>query len=338
MDQKKPQIAVLGAGSFGTAVANLFSRKGLDVTLWAREPEVALEMREKATNTPFFKGLALEPFDATSDISLALRQKGAVVFAIPCQFLRAFLMKHKTKIAPDAVFINLAKGIEIKTLKTPHEIFIDIFGPAIKKRYCALSGPTFARELYHEVPTGAVIASTSTKTAEKFQHMFSTRFFRLYASNDLMGVELGGALKNIMAICVGIAEGLGYGLNTRAGLMTRCLHEMTELGLAMGAKQRTFAGLSGLGDLILTCTGDLSRNRQVGLRLGRGEDINNIINSAQHVAEGVPTAKAVFGLNKKYKVPMPNAEHVYKILYQGMSPQEAVNRILSRELKKEFLA
>ena len=172
--------------------------------------------------------------------------------------------------------------------------------------------------------------------ARTIQKALSQKFFRLYAAKDIVGVELGGALKNIMAIGVGIAEGLGYGSNTRAGLITRCLHEMAQLGIAKGANEKTFSGLSGVGDLILTCTGNLSRNRQVGLRIGKGEKLDAILNSLGHVAEGVPTTKSLHNLNKKYKVDMPNALHVYKMLYEDMAPRDAVMSLLSRELKTEF--
>lgn len=332
---KSEKIAVLGSGSFGTVMAHMLALKNLNVMLWGREKEVIAEINEKKTNKGYVEGV-LVPFAATADVGLALKNATAVLFALPCQALREFLHDTKSLLPANAVLINLAKGIELKQLKLGYAVFTDVLGSAVKDRYAVISGPTFAQELYQNMPSGAAVASKSEKIAGHVQQLLSTRFFRLYTVSDLIGVEVGGALKNVMAICVGIADGLGYGLNTRAGLITRCLHEMTALGLALGARERTFSGLSGVGDLILTCTGDLSRNRQVGLRLGRGEKLKTILSSLGHIAEGVPTAKAVFELNKKYNVPMPNSEHVYKILYEDLNPKEAVQSILSRTLKAEF--
>lgn len=331
-----PKITVFGSGSFGTAIAHLLARKGLDVLIWGRDPKVVREINSRHTNLSYLKNIPLAPFRATHDLDEATSGRTLFLFAIPCQFIRPFLLQIKKKLPKSAILVNLAKGIEIESLKIPSQIFSEILGPDVLKRYAMISGPTFAEELCHEMPTGAAVASTSLKTARFVQETLSLRFFRLYRARDCIGVELGGALKNVMAIGVGIADGLGFGQNTRAGLITRCLREMTELGVAMGAHERTFSGLSGIGDLILTCTGNLSRNRQVGLALGKGKPVKTILRSMKHVAEGVPTAKSVNDLRRKHGIIMPNAEHVYKILYEGMSAREAVNQILSRELKAEF--
>jgi len=329
------KIAVLGAGSFGTAMAHLLAKKGSTVMLWGRDVSVIEEVSSLQTSQRYITG-QLEVFHITCDIDKALKDSTMVLFAVPCQALRGLLRNIKDKIPNDALIINLAKGIEIDTNFLPSEIFCDIIGSDIDKRYAVLSGPTFSQELYEETPSGAVVASASLGVARTIQKALSQKFFRLYAAKDIVGVELGGALKNIMAIGVGIAEGLGYGSNTRAGLITRCLHEMAQLGIAKGANEKTFSGLSGVGDLILTCTGNLSRNRQVGLRIGKGEKLDAILNSLGHVAEGVPTTKSLHNLNKKYKVDMPNALHVYKMLYEDMAPRDAVMSLLSRELKTEF--
>lgn len=333
---KNPKITVFGAGSFGTTMAHLLKNKGYDVLIWARDTKLADEINQSRTNSKYLGSTKLSAFAATTDIKTALNDRDIFLFAIPCQFIRSFLTKINDQIPDKGILVNLAKGIEMDTLKRPSEIFAEILGKKFLDRYAMVSGPTFAEELLKQMPSGAAIACQSEQTAKYIQEVISTRFFRLYIAHDIIGVELGGALKNVMAIGVGIVDGLGYGLNARAGNMTRCLHEMTELGIAMGAKERTFSGLSGIGDLMLTCTGDLSRNRQVGLRLGKGEKIESILKSMNQVAEGVPTAKSVYELNQKYQVQMPNAEHVYKILYENMSPKNAVDIILSRELKTEY--
>lgn len=330
------KITIFGAGSFGTAMAHLLKKNGHDVLIWARETAVANEINRKHTNERYVKGFKLAPFKATTDLKEATRGRKLFLFAIPCQFIRSFLTRVRNHLPEKSVIVNLAKGIEIKSLARPAQIFKDVLGADILGRYVSLSGPTFSEELLKELPSGAAVAGVSEETAAFVQKTVSTKYFRLYLAHDPIGVELGGALKNVMAIAVGIVDGLKFGLNARAGLMTRCLHEMIELGTAMGAQERTFSGLSGIGDLILTCTGDLSRNRQIGLRLGAGEKIEAILKSMSAVAEGVPTAKSVYLLNQKYRVEMPNAEHVYRILYEGMSPKEAVERILSRELKTEY--
>lgn len=331
------KIAVLGAGSFGTAMAHLLQKNGHIVTLWARDGILVDEICRNQTNSRYFPDFRLSNLSATDDITTAVIDAEFVLFAIPCQHLRQFLIQNRSCLQKSkASFVNLAKGLEMDTFKRPSEIFADELGAEVLNRYSILSGPTFARELIEEQPSGAVVASASQENAKYVQKNLSLFFFRLYTAKDLIGVELGGAIKNVMAICTGVIEGLGYGLNARAGLITRCLHEMTELGVACGARERTFSGLSGIGDLILTCTGDLSRNRQVGLRLGRGERIQDIVSSMNQIAEGITTARSIYFLNQKLKVEIPNAEHVYKVLYENMAAKDAVRSILSRELKAEY--
>lgn len=333
---QKLKISVLGAGSFGTAMAHLISKNGHDVLIWARDPQLAIEIQSQKKNSRYLKDYDLAPILATNDLKEACHNRDFILFAIPCQHLRDFLTQVKDLIDDRCLLVNLAKGIEVDSLKVPSQIFAEILGPQISSRYAMISGPTFAKELLQEMPSGAAVASPDRNTMLLVQKAISNFFFRLYTVEDVLGVELGGALKNVMALGVAIVDGLGYGRNTQAGLITRCLKEMTEIGVAMGANPRTFSGLSGIGDLILTCTGDLSRNRQVGLRLGRGEKIKDILASMNQVAEGVTTAKAIYQLNQKYDLQIPNSEHVYKMIYEGMDPKEAVLRILSRELKREF--
>jgi glycerol-3-phosphate dehydrogenase (NAD(P)+) len=332
------KIAVLGAGSFGTAMAHALYDAGRDVVLWARDAKLADEIARTRRNAKYLDDTDLGLLPVTSDLERAVAGRDMLVFAVPCQHVRGFLAQVAPFVAPGMILVNLAKGVEIGTLKTPSQVFKDVFGESSDRRFAAVSGPTFAIELARRMPTGAAVASLDGGTAETVQRALSTPRFRLYRLTDLTGVELGGALKNVMAIAVGIAEGLGFGHNTRAGLMTRCLHEMTEMGLSLGANARTFSGLSGIGDLILTCTGDLSRNRQVGLRIGRGEKVGGVLASLPHVAEGVPTAKSVYDLSRKLGLDMPNTRQVFRILYEGLPPREAVEELLARGLKAEYEA
>lgn len=330
------KITILGTGSFGTAIADILNRQNQHVYLWGRDERLVDEINTRQTNEKYFPNARLSQLKATANLAEALDGSAFVVFSIPCQHLRSVLQKANGLLPPQSLVINLAKGIETESLALPSQIFVDELGKDITDRYTMLSGPTFARELYQGMPSGAVVASSSRRTARLVQKNLSTKFFRLYESSDVVGVELGGALKNVMAIGVGIADGLGFGLNTRAGLITRCLSDMMTLGNVLGANPLTFAGLSGIGDLILTCTGDLSRNRQVGLRLGRGEKLADILSHSHHVVEGVATAKSVYQLLTRLGLDMPNALHVYKILYEGMTPKSALESILARELKVEF--
>lgn len=329
-------IGVIGAGSFGTVLADLFSRKGHEVTLWGRDPEVIREINERHTNQNYLPGAQLSPFKATLEFTEACNGKKALVFATPAQFIRSILTTAKPCIAPDTLVVNTAKGIEQGTLQTPSGVFKEVFGEASASRFVVLSGPTFAKELANKEPSGAVVASANPKAAKQAQEWLSLDTFRLYTSNDVIGVEIGGALKNVMAIGTGIAEGLGFGLNTRAGLITRCLFEMSQLGKALGANPLTFSGLSGLGDLILTCTGELSRNRFVGLELGRGKTLEQITRDMKHVVEGVATAKSVYELSRRHGIEMPNSTYVYRILYENLAPRKALQEILNRALRPEI--
>jgi len=329
-------IGVLGAGSFGTTLAHLLSQKGHNVVLWGRRKSLTQQITEHHQNLDYLQGWTLHVMNATDDLSKACAGQDLVLFAIPSQFLRSVLDQAKSYISSSAVLVNTSKGIENRSLKIPSEIFLEVFGPQIKERYVALSGPTFAAELMGGHPSGAVVASFNHTVCQKVQEWLSVHYFRLYAGDDVIGVELGGALKNVMAIGTGIADGLGFGLNTRAGLITRCLHEMTKLGVKMGAKALTFSGLSGLGDLILTCTGDLSRNRFVGLEIGKGKKLKEILKKMKSVAEGVATAASVYELAKKHQVDMPNSTYVYRMLYEDLPPRKALKEILARELKEEM--
>lgn len=329
-------ISIVGAGAWGTALAWSLATNGKSVTLWAREEEVVEAVNEKGENSLFLPGARLpEGVLATGDIAEAARA-WLILLVVPSQFMRGVLETMAGAVADDAVVVSCAKGIENETLALPAQVISETLPEAVARRACYLSGPTFARELVKAAPTAATIASKDAAAARLAQSVLSAPYFRLYVHDDVTGVELGGALKNVIAIASGISDGLGFGHNTRAALVTRGLSEMTRLGEAMGANPKTFAGLSGIGDLVLTCTGDLSRNRTVGLRLGRGERIGDILGSMSAVAEGVATSLSGLRLAEKHGVQMPITRQVYSVLSEGKAPKEAVAELMGRELKTEF--
>jgi glycerol-3-phosphate dehydrogenase (NAD(P)+) len=338
MSCPKPQtILVIGAGSFGTALANLWSKAGHDVTLWSRNTDVLNEVKSKHTNKNYTDDQELDHNLKTEPrLEQAVPNKNIIVSAIPCQYSRHIWEQIQPHIQKDQTLMNVSKGMEISSQSLPHQVAKSVFGNHITEQYTALSGPTFAKEILEGKPTGAVIASQNADLANKLRDSLSCLNLRLYSQSDVLGVELGGALKNIMAIAVGVSDGLALGHNTRAGLMTRCLHEMISLGTHMGAKPETFSGLSGIGDLILTCTGHLSRNRQVGLSLGQGQTIEEIKQNSKHLAEGVPTTQAVYDYAKKEGLELPNINAMYSVLYKGEKPADMAKKLFQRELKSEF--
>lgn len=329
------KISVLGAGSFGSALAHVMTKRGHEVLLWGRDRDVLLEIEKKHSNSKYLPQVYLDVGKTSGDLTQVLAWPEIIIFALPCQALRDFLLNIAKDIPPQAYLVNTAKGFELETHALPMNIFHDVLGRGIASRYVSLSGPTFAKELAEKQPSGMALACQSEASGLKLQHDLSTRFLRQYRTDDVLGIEICGAIKNVMAIGTGIAEGLGFGLNTRAGLITRCLHEMTKLGVAMGAHPQTFSGLAGIGDLILTCTGGLSRNRHVGVEIGQGKKLKDILARMNNVAEGVYTAQSVLYLSEKYRVDMPNATYVYRMLHEDLPPKEALDEILSRELKKE---
>ncbi|MBI1908819.1 MAG: NAD(P)-dependent glycerol-3-phosphate dehydrogenase [Deltaproteobacteria bacterium] len=332
---KKGKVAVIGGGAWGTALAQHFARKGYPVNLWALEGEVIHSINRRHRND-FLPGVRLHPgLKATGSLKEACHGSGLVIFANPAQYLRSVLKEASSFLASSMVLVSVSKGIETTSGKLLAEIYEELLPPSIYRKVAFLSGPSFAREVGLGQPTAVTVAALNRSVAKSVQRYFAAPLFRVYTSADIIGVELGGALKNVIAIAAGIADGLGFGFSTRAGMMTRALHEMTRLGIRMGASPLTFMGLSGLGDLILTCTGDLSRNRKVGMELARGKKISSILKSMKSVAEGVPTAKAVHQLSRRYKVEMPICEQVYQILYKGKSPRQAVHDLAARQLKRE---
>ena len=326
-------IAVIGAGSWGTALACLLQEKGYDVSLWAREHEVADEINAARTNSLYFPGVMLPiGLTATSSLDEAVRKARYILNVVPTQFTRAVFTEAAGYISRDAIIISASKGIEQGTLRTVSEILREITGRPV----AALSGPSFAKEMIKKFPTAVTLASEDIDTGVLLQEIFNTNYFRVYTHRDIIGVELGGALKNVIAIASGISDGLGLGHSARAALITRGLVEITRLGKTMGADPTTFSGLSGLGDLVLTCTGPLSRNYTVGINLGKGMKLEEILASTRSVAEGVATSLSAYELARKRGVEMPIVEQVHDVIYHGKEPEAAVLNLMNRALRSEF--
>lgn len=330
-------LAVIGAGSWGTALAHLLGDKGLLVRLWVREPEVYEDLLRDRINHTFLPDIRLPArVQFTRDFGEALAEAEVAVMAVPSHVFREVLTRLAPHLTPGTVLLSGTKGIEGDSALTMEGVVREVLGAQIP--YAVLGGPSFAREVVRKHPTAVTIACRDAKVAKRLQRLFSTPAFRVYTSFDVTGVELGGALKNIFAIGTGILEGMGLGDNPRAALITRGLAEMTRLGLRLGANPMTLAGLGGLGDLVLTCSSRQSRNFQVGLRLGQGEPLPQILAGMQMVAEGVKNSRAVYHLARRLGVEMPLVEAVYQILYEGLTPKEAIKKLMSRELKDELEA
>ena len=359
------KTVVYGGGSWGTALANLLAQAssctvrrtgegtgddtengaygamGLrqDVILLVRDPKQAEAINREHENSRYLPGEKLSPgvraVVASSPEGVdALAQTGLLVLSVPCQVMRGVLESLRGALSADCVLVNTAKGIETRDLVTGEQMVATALPEALE-RFAVLSGPSFALEVIRGKPTAVVLGCRSETLGAALRNVFYTPRFRAYSSTDVTGVELGGAVKNIIAIAAGISDGLGFGLNTRAALVTRGLAEISRLGLAMNARQSTFMGLSGMGDLLLTCSGDLSRNRQVGLRLGRGESLQHITDSLHMVAEGVKTTDAVYRLARSRGVDMPVTSAMHAVLYEGLNPVEAVETLMNRALREE---
>lgn len=316
------KIGVIGAGAFGTAMANHLATKGHSVILWAREPEVVTQIRDQRQNRTFLPKISLKKeLAVTSDLQEVCDGKELILFAVPSQFLRRVLQETKTLLG-DSLLASVSKGIEVETQKLLCQVFEEVLPERFHGRIGYLSGPTFAREFALDHPAAVDLASYEEKVGMKIQEIFRGPHFRLHWTSDVVGVELGGAIKNVIAVACGISDGLGYSDTTRAMLITWGLSEIMLLGEKMGAKRETFHGFSGIGDLLLTCGGELSRNKTFGLELAKGKSLAEIQASRLQVAEGVPTAKAVHLLSQKLKVHLPICEKVYRILYENAPPQE----------------
>jgi len=329
------RAAVLGAGSWGTTFAKVLADAGCAVQLHARRPELAVAIAETGENADYLPGVRLpDAVRATGDPEEALDGADVVVLAVPSQTLRANLSEWAPLLPGDASLLSLMKGVELGTTKRMSEVICEVTG-AGADRVAALSGPNLAREIAEEQPSATVIACADTARAEALQAACHTRYFRPYTNPDLIGCELGGAVKNVIALACGIAEGLGYGDNTRASLITRGLAETARLGAALGAEPATFAGLAGLGDLVATCSSPLSRNRTFGERLGRGMSLADVLATTRQVAEGVKTCESVLDLARAHGVDVPITEAVVRVCHEGESPARMVREMMSREAKPE---
>jgi len=336
MSREGGGIAVIGAGSWGTTLANLLAEKEEEVTLWVFEEDLCRILEERRENDFFLPGIRLaDSLRFTRSLEEALAGRGVILCALPSHAVRNIFHQGKAYVGQGALIISATKGLEDGTWQTPSQVLREVLGDRLQMEIASLSGPSFAKEVSRRIPAAVAVAGSTPRAAQRAQELFFRPYFRVYTNPDLLGVELGGAVKNVMAIAAGAADGLGFGHSSRAALITRGLAEMTRLGMSLGALRPTFFGLAGLGDLVLTCTGDLSRNRQVGLELGKGRSVKEIIGGMRMVAEGVRTAKALWELSRRQKVEMPITEKVYQILYEGKDSREAVQELLSRHPRSE---
>lgn len=329
-------IAVIGAGNWGTALSLTLAKLGHTVSLWAYEREVVESIRTRHENELFMPGVRLpESVGATNDLAEALGGAEIVLTVTPSHVCRSLYEQMLSHLSPKMIFVSATKGLDTERLMRMSEIIRSVVGPKFSPRLAVLSGPSFAREVARGEPTAIVVASEDREAAQWVQQEFSSKTLRLYTSSDVVGVELGGAVKNVIAIAAGVVEGLGLGHNPTAALITRGLAEMTRLACACGARRETLAGLAGMGDLVLTCTGDLSRNRMVGIELGKGRKLVDIVGSMRMVAEGVKTTQATVALAAKHGVEMPITQQVNRVLEGQVSPREAIRELMERTLKEE---
>ncbi|HLI88609.1 MAG TPA: NAD(P)H-dependent glycerol-3-phosphate dehydrogenase [Ktedonobacteraceae bacterium] len=329
-------VGVIGSGAWGTTLSLLLAKKNIATTLWEHRPERALEMQQKRENTLFLPHIHFpDALQVTSDIAEAVRGKDVLVLVTPSQRMRENVRLLAPYLDRRTLLVNASKGIEVGSLKRMSEVIAEEIAGS-QERIATLSGPNLSREVAEQKPTAAVVASLEHNVAVRVRDLFTTTHFRIYTARDLIGVELGGALKNIIAIGAGINDGLGYGQNAKAAFMTRGLAEISRLGIAAGANPLTFAGLAGIGDLIATCDSSLSRNHELGRRLAAGEKLNAILRSTHSVAEGVSTTQAALQLAARYHVEMPIAEQLAQVLFSGVDPRQAVSELMMRDPKGEL--
>jgi glycerol-3-phosphate dehydrogenase (NAD(P)+) len=330
------KIGLIGSGSFGTALGSLLADKGYDVLMWTRSKDQMDSINQTHKNNKHLSTLLLpEKLRASQDLIEVVKDKDLILSAPPSHVLSDILKQIKDILPNNAPIVSASKGIENNTLRMVSEIFEEEIPGRLHKNLSYLSGPSFAKEIIGRVPTVVSIASKNESTAKKVQEIFSFTYFRTYWTPDVVGVELGGSLKNVIAIAAGVVDGLGHGQNTRAAVITRGLNEMTRLAVKKGADPMTFLGPAGIGDLVLTCCGDLSRNRTVGIKLGQGKKLAEILEEMNELAEGIKTTKSAYELSKKMGVSMPITEEVYKMLYEDKSPKDVILDLMSRDLKRE---
>jgi glycerol-3-phosphate dehydrogenase (NAD(P)+) len=337
VDPKTMTIGVVGAGSWGTALANLLAVKGFFVDHWVYEPEVQAQMKAEKENRRFLPGVILsDNLHPTGDLESVVAGKDLVLVVTPSHVTRRTIETCSHAIGSDTIVVSASKGIENQTHLTMSGVLEQIIPGLSADRLAVLTGPSFAKEVARQVATVVTVASVDANTAAFVQQAFATDYFRVYTIDDVIGAELGAAVKNVIAIAAGVIDGLGLGLNTRAALITRGLVEIRRLGLAMAAQPRTFTGLAGVGDLILTCTGDLSRNHTIGKQIGEGKKLKDLLADMHMVAEGVKTARSVYNLSRKLGVEMPISHAVYHVLYDDLDPRTALFQLMTRDLKQEL--
>ena len=328
------KITLCGGGSWGTAIARLLSNKGHELNFYIRNKEVIEDVRKNKENTKYLPGAKFEKgINLTNNLDSVFEDIEVFIIAVPTSSIREVLTSIKGKISKDVIIVNLSKGIEVESLDRISEISSEILKD---NPFVALSGPSHAEEVGKDIPTTLVASSENLKVAQTIQHEFSTPIFRIYTNPDLVGVEMGGALKNIIALAAGMNDGLAYGDNSKAALMTRGIYEMSKLGISLGANPHTFNGLSGIGDLIVTCTSMHSRNRRAGILIGEGKSMEEACNEVGQVVEGVKTVKSAYKLAKLKNIEMPITNALYKVLYEGYDPNKAVYELMTRENKDEI--
>ena len=334
-NEKSHRFAVLGAGSWGTALAMLLARNGHTVNLWSHNAEHAQQMQTQRCNSRYLPNLIFpENLNITADLKAAINAAEYILIVVPSHAFHATILALKPYLTPTQKVAWATKGLEPDSYKLLHQVAGEELGDSVS--LAVISGPTFAKEVAQGLPGAVTVASNDPALALAWANALHNDHFRAYTSDDIIGVELGGACKNVMAIAAGIADGMGFGANARAALIARALAEITRLGLTLGAKAETFTGLTGLGDLVLTCTDNQSRNRRTGLALGQGKDLETAMREIGQVVEGVATAKEVVNLASKQHVDMPITEQVYNVLYKNVSPQAAVNALFNRTIKNEM--
>ena len=334
MKVNKPKISILGCGSWGGTIAQMLAEDGMNVTVWHKFPD-ELEQMETTRKHPFIPELIFSPkVSFTLDLSEAVCAADIIVIAVPSHIVRLIMKDIKPLLAEGTVIVNLAKGIENGTLLTMSQVICEV-GNVNRNQVATLYGPSHAEEVARKVPTTLVAACPSLETAHLVQNIFSNQNMRVYTNDDILGVELGGSLKNVIAIAAGICDGIGFGDNTKAALLTRGITEITRLGLKMGARRETFSGLSGIGDLIVTCLSKHSRNRFVGEEIGKGRVLSSVLGDMKMVAEGVKTATSVHQLSQQFNVEMPICDVMYNVLFEELDPIQGVRDLMTRELKHE---